>query len=75
MPYQATAIDPRKMAGMLAPRTPKGARQTTGNGTPATWLGFATRLTKYCTMTMPIINEIRTCQLVRPRANKLPAVR
>ncbi len=44
MPYQATAIRPRMMAGMLAPSTPKELRHTTGYGTPACWLGLATRL-------------------------------
>ena len=29
-PYQATAISPRMIAGMLAPSTPKDARHTTG---------------------------------------------
>jgi hypothetical protein len=30
MPYQATAIRPRMMAGMLAPMTPKDTREITG---------------------------------------------
>ena len=46
MPYQATAIRPRMMAGTLAPSTPNTDRQITGYGTPVTWLGLATRLQK-----------------------------
>jgi hypothetical protein len=34
MPYHATAIKPRMIAGMLAPRTPNTLRQITGYGTP-----------------------------------------
>src|ERR1700709_2246662 len=34
MPYQATAIRPRMMAGTLAPRTPNGIREATGEGGP-----------------------------------------
>lgn len=30
MPYQATAISPRMIAGMLAPSTPNTLRQITG---------------------------------------------
>ena len=30
MPYQATAIRPRMMAGMLAPSTPNEIREATG---------------------------------------------
>ena len=46
MPYQATAIRPRMMAGTFAPSTPNAARLITGYGTPVTWLGLATRLQK-----------------------------
>src|SRR6476661_1573244 len=74
MPYQATAIRPRMMAGMLAPRTPKTERQITGYGTPVRWLGLATRLQKNRTMVMPTMRHTNTCQLVRPRAKRLPAV-
>ena len=63
------------IAGMFAPRTPKIARLITGYGTPVTWLGFATRLQKTLTITMPTISEISTCQLAMPSANRLPAVR
>ena len=37
MPYQATAIRPRMMAGMFAPRTPKEIREATGYGVPVAW--------------------------------------
>ncbi|XQU68672.1 hypothetical protein OJJOAM_001403 [Cupriavidus sp. H18C1] len=74
MPYHATAIRPRITAGMLAPSTPNEARQITGYGVPVTWLGLATRLQKNCTMTMPTSSAASTCQLVRPSANRLPAV-
>jgi hypothetical protein len=46
MPYQATAMAPRMMAGTLAPRTPKTVRQMTGYGTPVSCDGLATRLQK-----------------------------
>ena len=39
-------MQPRMIAGMFAPRTPKMARLITGYGTPVTWLGLATRLQK-----------------------------
>ena len=74
-PYQATAIRPRMIAGMFAPRTPKIARFTTGNGTPVFCEGFATRLTKTCTMTMPTSRATSTCQAEMPSAKRLPAVR
>ena len=74
MPYQATAMRPRMMAGMLAPRTPNTLRQITGYGTPVAWLGLATRLQKKLTMTMPISNAMSTCQLASPNAKRLPAV-
>ncbi|MCY1235111.1 hypothetical protein D9M72_477150 [compost metagenome] len=73
-PYQATAIRPRMMAGMLAPLTPKTARLMTGYGTPVSWLGFATRLQKMLTITMPANRATSTCQLASPRAKRLPAV-
>jgi mRNA-degrading endonuclease toxin of MazEF toxin-antitoxin module len=62
------------MAGMLAPLTPKLNREATGYGTAATCDGLATRLQKNCTMQMPTIRQMKTCQLVRPSANRLPAV-
>ena len=34
----------RMTAGTFAPSTPNAVRQITGYGTPATWLGLATRL-------------------------------
>ena len=74
MPYQATATRPRITAGTLAPRTPKTDRQITGNGTPVRWLGLATRLQKNRTMEMPTMRQMKTCQLVSPRAKRLPAV-
>ena len=47
MPYQATAIRPRMIAGMLAPSTPNTERQMTGYGTPGALAdGLATRLQK-----------------------------
>ncbi len=46
MPYQATAIRPRMIAGTFAPSTPKTLRQITGYGTPVSCDGFATRLQK-----------------------------
>jgi hypothetical protein len=46
MPYQATAIAPRMMAGTFAPRTPKTVRQIAGYGTPVSCDGLATRLQK-----------------------------
>ncbi len=74
MPYQATAMSPRMMAGTLAPSTPNTERQMTGNGTPVRWQGLATRLQKNSTMEMPTMRQMNTCQLVRPRANSEPAV-
>src|SRR5689334_18881659 len=74
IPYQATAMSPRMIAGTFAPSTPNDARQITGYGTPVTWLGFATRLQKTCTMPMPTSNASSTCQLDRPSMNRLPAV-
>ena len=44
MPYQATAISPRMIAGMFAPSTPNDIREITGYGMPVAWLGRATRL-------------------------------
>src|ERR1700712_6045277 len=46
MPYHATAMSPRMMAGTLAPSTPNTDRQITGYGTPAVCDGLATRLQK-----------------------------
>ena len=40
MPYQATAIKPRMMAGMFAPSTPNTVRQITGC-TPVTFQQLA----------------------------------
>ncbi|GAB6859607.1 hypothetical protein JCM13591A_37120 [Microbacterium xylanilyticum] len=37
IPYQKTAITARTRAGMLAPKTPKLARASTGYGTPVRW--------------------------------------
>src|SRR4051812_16990244 len=74
MPYQATAISPRMIAGMLAPSTPNGLRHTTGYGTPACWLGLATRLHRKYTMVMPTNSARSPCQLARPSAKRLPAV-
>ena len=67
-------MQPRMMAGMLAPFTPKMARLITGKGTPVTWLGFATRLQNTITMQMPTTRETSTCQLAMPRENSAPAV-
>lgn len=53
IPYHATAINPRMMAGTLAPSTPKGMRAATGYGVSVAWLGLATRLHRKYTMTMP----------------------
>ena len=74
MPYQATAMRPRITAGMLAPSTPNTERQMTGNGTPVRCDGLATRLQKKSTIEMPTMRQMKTCQLVRPRANSEPAV-
>ena len=68
-------MSPRMIAGMFAPFTPKIARLITGYGTPVFWLGFATRFTKICTMTMPTSSAMSTCQPAMPSANRLPAVR
>jgi hypothetical protein len=68
-------MSPRMIAGMFAPLTPKIARLITGYGTPVFWLGFATRFTKICTMTMPISSATSTCHPAMPSANRLPAVR
>ncbi len=73
MPYHATAMSPRIIAGTFAPSTPKVARHITGYGTPLTWLGFATRLQKTLTMLMPMMSATSTSQLVKPSANRLPA--
>ena len=74
MPYQATAIRPRMMAGMFAPSTPNALRQMTGYGTPVAWLGRATRLQRKYTIVMPTSSATSTCQPARPSANRLPAV-
>ena len=75
MPYHATAINPRMMAGMFAPSTPNDARQITGYGVPVAWLGLATRLQNTCTITMPTSKANSTCKLDRPSENRLAAVR
>src|ERR1700722_16778329 len=62
------------MAGTLAPVTPKIWRFITGNGTPVTCDGLATRFANTWTMTIPAISAISTCQLAIPRANSDPAV-
>ena len=67
-------MQPRMMAGMLAPRTPKIARLITGYGTPVTWLGLATRLQNAMTMRMPTTRDTSTCQLAMPSENRAPAV-
>ena len=67
-------MQPRMMAGMFAPRTPKIARLITGYGTPVTWLGLATRLQKNITMPMPTTSATSTCQAAMPRLNSAPAV-
>src|SRR3954471_22636973 len=67
-------MQPRMIAGMFAPRTPKMARLITGYGTPVTWLGLATRLQNTITMLIPMINDTSTCQDAIPRLNNAPAV-
>ena len=67
-------MQPRMIAGMFAPRTPKMARLITGYGTPVTWLGFATRLQNTITMPIPMINDTSTCHDAIPRLNNAPAV-
>ena len=71
MPYQATAIRPRMMAGMFAPSTPKEIRDATGYGVPVACEGRATRLHRKYTMVIPTSNAISTCQAANPNANRL----
>src|SRR6478736_7240 len=74
MPYQATAINPRMIAGMFAPNTPNEIRDATGYGVPVACDGRATRLHRKYTMVMPTNNAISTCHAANPNANRLPAV-
>ena len=74
MPYQATAINPRMMAGIFAPSTPNEIRDATGYGVPVACDGRATRLHRKYTMVMPTSSAINTCQAANPSANRLPAV-
>ena len=67
MPYQATAISPRMIAGMFAPNTPNEIRDATGYGVPVAWLGRATRLHRKYTIVIPTSNAISTCHAARPQ--------
>src|SRR6478736_5628084 len=74
MPYQATAINPRMIAGMFAPSTPNEIRDATGYGVPVACDGRATRLHRKYTIVIPTNNAISTCHAARPNANNDPAV-
>src|SRR6476661_7184543 len=74
MPYQATAINPRMIAGMFAPNTPNEIRDATGYGVPVACDGRATRLHRKYTIVIPTNNAISTCHAANPNANRLPAV-
>ena len=62
-------------AGMLAPNTPKERRHTTGNGTPRSTPGFAIRLVRNITRTIPTSRQTSTCHAAKPRAKRLAANR
>jgi hypothetical protein len=53
MPNQPQATIARSIAGTLAPRTPKLARQSTGNDTPYLVPACAFRIMGIRTMTLP----------------------
>ena len=74
MPYQATAISPRMIAGMFAPNTPNEIRDATGYGVPVACDGRATRLHRKYTIVIPTSNATNTCHAANPNANRLPAV-
>ena len=69
MPYQATAINPRMIAGMFAPNTPNEIRDATGYGVPVACDGRATRLHRKYTIVIPTNNAISTCHAANPNAN------
>ena len=53
MPNQPQATRPRISAGTLAPRVPKAARRSTGNGIPYEVPGWALSVIGTSTITLP----------------------
>ena len=66
MPNQPHATIARRMAGMLAPLTPKLARQSTGNDTPYFVPACALRIIGTSTMVLPSRIVSIACHQVMP---------
>ena len=66
MPNQPQATSARRIAGTLAPRTPKLARHSTGNDTPYLVPACALRIIGTSTMALPSRIVSIACHHVMP---------
>ncbi len=74
MPNQPQATMARSTAGTLAPRVPKDARASTGNGMPYFVPGWAFSRIGASTMTLPSAMVSSACHQFIPTATSPPAI-